>query len=185
MDNDNSKKREQLEITKIDVEWCLFILNKWYDSNVVLAENVTNALPDFSSQPVSEVNIMNALPNIRELQRRAIENLQKKADSGVTYSVLVPPHRRPTLPTLVSLLDKMGSNYDVDVLTNRDIDFIVGVVNRWTNLQLMVSSTLKNIKTRMRIIPKTKTKQTDGAVNKSVVLGKDEELEKELDDLQD
>ena len=175
---DNDTTKQTIEITKIDVEWSLFLLHKWYNANIQVIDTITYGLPELKTTNQLDVGLT-GLPDIRRLQQEALKKLQEKAENNNVVIQIVPPKRPPTIERLKQLLEKIGKNYDVDLLTTSDINFLLFIVNRFTTLQMTVSQAFKLLKTKTRIMPKP-PKQTTQEQLQPKQLTHDEELEKEM-----
>ena len=143
VDNNITQQKQQTvvtDITRVDVEWSIFLLQKWYNSNVEFAEAITHGLPDLRMSNNFNVGLA-GLPDIRAIQQDALRKLQQKAESDVTITKPIMPTREPIHPFLRKLVSKIrvGDDYDVDILTTSDIQYLITIINRFATLQLTVA----------------------------------------------
>jgi len=187
MDNNITQQKQQTvvtDITRVDVEWSIFLLQKWYNSNVELAETITHGLPDLRVSNNFNVGLA-GLPDIRAIQQDALRKLQQKAESDVTIIKPIMPTREPIHPFLRKLVSKIrvGDDYDVDILTTSDIQYLITIINRFATLQLTVAQSIRTLQTKVRVLPKPKQNRVEQTQMKPKVVSSDEELEKELESI--
>ena len=187
VDNNITQQKQQTvvtDITRIDVEWSIFLLQKWYNSNIELAETITHGLPDLRVSNNFNVGLA-GLPDIRAIQQDALRKLQQKAESDVTITKPIMPTREPIHPFLRKLVSKIrvGDDYDVDILTTSDIQYLITIINRFATLQLTVAQSIRTLQTKVRVLPKPKQNKMEQAQMKQKVVSSDEELEKELESI--
>jgi len=187
VDNNIAQQKQQTvvtDITRIDVEWSIFLLQKWYNSNIELAETITHGLPDLRVSNNFNVGLA-GLPDIRAIQQDALRKLQQKAESDVTITKPIMPTREPIHPFLRKLVSKIrvGDDYDVDILTTSDIQYLISIINRFATLQLTVAQSIRTLQTKVRVLPKPKQAKVEQTQMKQKVVSSDEELEKELESI--
>jgi len=187
VDNNITQQKQQTvitDITRVDVEWSIFLLQKWYNSNIELAETITHGLPDLRVSNNFNVGLA-GLPDIRAIQQDALRKLQQKAESDVTITKPIMPTREPIHPFLRKLVSKIrvGDDYDVDILTTSDIQYLITIINRFATLQLTVAQSIRTLQTKVRVLPKPKQNKIEQAKIKQKVVSSDEELEKELESI--
>jgi len=187
VDNNITQQKQQTvvtDITRVDVEWSIFLLQKWYNSNVEFAEAITHGLPDLRMSNNFNVGLA-GLPDIRAIQQDALRKLQQKAESDVTITKPIMPTREPIHPFLRKLVSKIrvGDDYDVDILTTSDIQYLITIINRFATLQLTVAQSIRTLQTKVKVLPKPKQAKVEQTQMKQKVVSSDEELEKELESI--
>ena len=187
VDNNITQQKQQTvvtDITRVDVEWSIFLLQKWYNSNVEFAEAITHGLPDLRMSNNFNVGLA-GLPDIRAIQQDALRKLQQKAETDVTITKPIMPTREPIHPFLRKLVSKIrvGDDYDVDILTTSDIQYLITIINRFATLQLTVAQSIRTLQTKVKVLPKPKQAKVEQTQMKQKVVSSDEELEKELESI--
>ncbi|PSN81684.1 hypothetical protein B9Q01_10730 [Candidatus Marsarchaeota G1 archaeon OSP_D] len=188
MDNNTTQQKQQqtaiTDITRIDVEWAIFLLQKWYNRNIELAEAITYGLPDLKTPDNLNIGLV-GLPDIRAIQQDALRKLQQKAESDITITKPIMPTREPIHPFLQKLVSKIkvGDDYDVDVLTTSDIQYLITIINKFATLQLTVAQSIRTLQTKVKVLPKPKQAKVEQTQTKPKVVSTDEELEKELESI--
>ena len=187
MDNNSTQQKQQqtvTDITRIDVEWSIFLLQKWYNSNIEFAEAITHGLPDLRMSNNFNVGLA-GLPDIRAIQQDALRKLQQKAESDTPISKPIMPVREPLHPFLRKLIAKIrvDDDYDVDILTTSDIQYLIAIINRFATLQLTVAQSIRTLQTKVKVLPKPKQNKTEQISVKPKTVSTDEELEKELNSI--
>jgi len=188
VDNNITQQKQQqtaiTDITRVDVEWSIFLLQKWYNSNIELAETITHGLPDLRVSNNFNVGLA-GLPDIRAIQQDALRKLQQKAESDVTITKPIMPTREPIHPFLRKLISKIrvGDDYDVDILTTSDIQYLITIINKFATLQLTVAQSIRTLQTKVKVLPKPKQAKVEQTQMKQKVVSSDEELEKELESI--
>ena len=188
VDNNTTQQKQQqttiTDITRIDVEWAIFLLQKWYNRNIELAEAITYGLPDLKTPDNLNIGLV-GLPDIRAIQQDALRKLQQKAESDITITKPIMPTREPIHPFLQKLVSKIkvGDDYDVDVLTTSDIQYLITIINKFATLQLTVAQSIRTLQTKVKVLPKPKQAKVEQTQTKPKVVSTDEELEKELESI--
>jgi len=187
MDNNSTQQKQQqtvTDITRIDVEWSIFLLQKWYNSNIEFAEAITHGLPDLRMSNNFNVGLA-GLPDIRAIQQDALRKLQQKAESDTPISKPIMPVREPLHPFLRKLIAKIrvDDDYDVDILTTSDIQYLIAIINRFATLQLTVAQSIRTLQTKVKVLPKPKQAKSVETQVKPKTISTDEELEKELNSI--
>jgi len=188
VDNNITQQKQQqtaiTDITRIDVEWSIFLLQKWYNSNLELADAITHGLPELMTN--NNINMGFAgLPDIRAIQQDALRKLQQKAESDATIIKPIMPTREPIHPFLRKLISKIrvDDDYDVDILTTSDIQYLITIINKFATLQLTVAQSIRTLQTKVKVLPKPKQAKVEQTQMKQKVVSSDEELEKELESI--
>jgi hypothetical protein len=188
VDNNITQQKQQqtaiTDITRVDVEWSIFLLQKWYNRNIELAEAITYGLPDLKTPENLNIGLV-GLPDIRAIQQDALRKLQQKAESDITITKPIMPTREPIHPFLQKLVSKIrvGDDYDVDILTTSDIQYLMTIINKFATLQLTVAQSIRTLQTKVKVLPKPKQAKVEQAQIKQKVVSSDEELEKELESI--
>jgi hypothetical protein len=188
VDNNITQQKQQqtviTDITRIDVEWSIFLLQKWYNRNIELAEAITYGLPDLKTPENLNIGLV-GLPDIRAIQQDALRKLQQKAESDVTITKPIMPTREPIHPFLRKLISKIrvDDDYDVDILTTSDIQYLITIINKFATLQLTVAQSIRTLQTKVKVLPKPKQNRVEQTQMKQKVVSSDEELEKELESI--
>jgi len=188
VDNNITQQKQQQtainDITRVDVEWAIFLLQRWYNRNIELAEAITYGLPDLKTPENLNIGLV-GLPDIRAIQQDALRKLQQKAESDITITKPIIPKREPLHPFLQKLVSKIrvGDDYDVDILTTSDIQYLMTIINKFATLQLTVAQSIRTLQTKVKVLPKPKQNRVEQAQMKQKVVSSDEELEKELESI--
>jgi len=188
VDNNITQQKQQqtviADITRVDVEWSIFLLQKWYNRNIELAEAITYGLPDLKTPENLNIGLV-GLPDIRAIQQDALRKLQQKAESDVTITKPIMPTREPIHPFLRKLISKIrvDDDYDVDILTTSDIQYLITIINKFATLQLTVAQSIRTLQTKVKVLPKPKQNRVEQTQIKPKVVSSDEELEKELESI--
>jgi len=187
VDNNSTQQKQQTvtDITRIDVEWSIFLLQRWYNSNLELADAITHGLPELRTN--NNINMgLAGLPDIRAIQQDALRKLQQKAESDATITKPIMPTREPIHPFLRKLISKIrvdDDDYDVDILTTSDIQYLITIINKFATLQLTVAQSIRTLQTKVKVLPKPKQNKTEQISVKPKTISTDEELEKELNSI--
>jgi hypothetical protein len=188
VDNNSAQQKQQqtviTDITRIDVEWSIFLLQRWYNSNLELADAITHSLPELKTN--NNINMgLAGLPDIRAIQQDALRKLQQKAESDATITKPIMPTREPIHPFLRKLISKIrvDDDYDVDILTTSDIQYLITIINKFATLQLTVAQSIRTLQTKVKVLPKPKQAKSVETQVKPKTISTDEELEKELNSI--